>query len=59
MNNFTQENITTESVIVSYDHSTKVMCVGKKRMNESVEIVNAFQGEKAENLWKQLNTKEA
>lgn len=38
-----------DSILVSVDFSNKndtgVMVVGRKRMNQSVEIINAFQGE--------------
>lgn len=37
--------------------STGVLIVGRKRMNQSVEIINAFQGEEAEELYKRLTTK--
>lgn len=37
-----------DSILVSVDFSNKndtgVMVVGRKRMNQSVEIINAFQG---------------
>ena len=38
-----------DSILVSVDFSNKndtgVMVVGRKRMNQSVEIINAFQGD--------------
>lgn len=53
--------IKTEALLVSvtYDTNGKVnlMVVGKKRKNESVEIVNAFQGEDAVRLYNELITK--
>ena len=53
--------IKTEALLVSvtYDVNGKVnlMVVGKKRKNESVEIVNAFQGEDAVRLYNELITK--
>lgn len=53
--------IKTEALLVSvtYDANGKVnlMVVGKKRKNESVEIVNAFQGEDAVRLYNELITK--
>lgn len=53
--------IKTESILVSvtYDENDKVnlMVVGKKRKNESVEIINAFQGEDAARLYSELITK--
>lgn len=55
------ENKITGSLIIGYDinHPTDeaVLIVGKKRMNESVEIINAFQGEEATELYKKLITK--
>lgn len=53
--------IKTESILVSvtYDTDNKVnlMVVGKKRPNESVDIINAFQGEDAARLYNELITK--
>lgn len=53
--------IKTEALLVSvtYDANGKVnlMVIGKKRKNESVEIVNAFQGEDAVRLYNELITK--
>lgn len=50
-----------DSILVSVDFSNKndtvVMVVGRKRMNQSVEIINAFQGEEAKELYKRLTTK--
>ena len=34
-----------------------VLIVGRKRPNESVDIINAFQGEKATELYKKLTEK--
>lgn len=49
-----------DSVLVSYSHNTvtdtSILCVGKKRPNETVEVINAFQGEEADRLWKELTT---
>ena len=54
---------TTDSVIVAYDFShgkdNAVLIVGKKRKNQTVDIVNAFQGEEATELWKKLTTKKS
>jgi len=33
------------------------MVVGRKRMNQSVEIINAFQGDEARELYEKLVTK--
>ena len=38
------------------DKDTGVLVVGRKRKNQSVEIVNAFQGEEALELYKKLVT---
>lgn len=52
---------TTESILVGFDYTNgvdkSVLIVGKKRPNKSVEIINAFQGPEAEELWKRLTTK--
>ena len=49
---------TTSSIIVSYDASENgdetILLVGKKNLNETIKIINAFQGEEAKNLWKKL-----
>lgn len=47
------------SMIISFDDQSNdepIMIVGTKRMNQSVEIVNAFQGEEAVELYKKLTT---
>lgn len=50
-----------ECLLVSVDFTrgedVGVLIVGRKRMNESVEIINAFQGEEAQELYKKLITK--
>lgn len=50
----------TDTLLVSIDSSTDgdetVLLVGRKRLNEFVEIVNAFQGKDAMDLYKQLVT---
>lgn len=50
----------TDTLLVSIDSSTDgdetVLLVGRKRLNESVEIVNAFQEKDAMDLYKQLVT---
>lgn len=51
----------TDTVLVSYDYNAgkdnAVLIVGRKRPNQSVEIINAFQGEEAKELYKKLITK--
>ena len=39
------------------DKDTGVLVVGRKRKNKSIEIVNAFQGEDALELYKKLVTR--
>lgn len=39
---------------ISNKDSTAVLTVGKKRMNQSVEIINAFQGDEARELYNRL-----
>lgn len=52
---------TTDTILVSYDFThgrdASVLIVGRKRKNQSVEIVNAFQGAEAEELYNRLVTK--
>ena len=51
--------IMVDSIIISYDNSSNdipILLVGKKRPNQSVEIVNAFQGDEATELYKRLTT---
>ena len=47
-----------ESLLVGVDFTNGedvgVLIVGRKRPNESVEIINAFKGEEAEELYKKL-----
>lgn len=49
---------TTSSVIVSWDFSNGidhgVLLVGKQEPGKPVQIINAFQGEEAEELMKKL-----
>ena len=50
-----------DSILVSVDFSnnndTGVLIVGRKRMNHSVEIINACQGDEARELYEKLVTK--
>lgn len=50
-----------DTILVSVDFSNGrdvgVLIVGRKRMNQSVEIINAFQGAEAEELYLKLVTK--
>ena len=46
-----------DSIIVSYDDQSNdepILIVGKKRMNQSVDIVNAFQGLEASAIYRKL-----
>ena len=46
-----------DTILVSYRSNNgdyPVLIVGRKRPNESIEIVNAFQGEEAIELYKKL-----
>lgn len=50
------------SFVVSFsfnmdDPSKSVCVVGEKRMNQSMEIVNAFQGSDADDMFRKLTTK--
>jgi hypothetical protein len=45
------------SILVSYDdqpNDEPILIVGKKRMNQSVEIINAFQGMEASAMYRKL-----
>ena len=58
----TLENHTTTSLIIGYDIShtsdNKILVIGKRGPSGSVEIVNAFQGDEAEELYNKLITKQ-
>ena len=49
---------TNESLLVGVDFTngedSSVLIVGRKRTNQSVDIINAFQGKEAEELYKKL-----
>ena len=46
------------SILVSYDDTkgkdATILLVGKKKPNKDVEIINAYRGTEAEELWKKL-----
>ena len=49
----------TDTIIVSYDdrsNDVPILIVGRKRLNESTEIINAFDGDEAKELYKRLIT---
>lgn len=52
--------ITSDAIIVSIDSShgrdSTVLLVGRKRPNQSVEIINAFQGKEAIEIYDRLVT---
>lgn len=53
-------NNITDSIIIGYNQSESdntVLIVGRKRPKQSVEIINAFQGEEAKELYERLITK--
>ena len=48
-----------DTIIVSYDdrsNDVPILIVGRKRLNESTEIINAFDGDEAKELYKRLIT---
>ena len=49
-----------DSCIISVDFTNGVdkslMLVGKKKKGQAVEVINAFAGEEAQELWKKLTT---
>lgn len=50
----------TDTLLVSIDLATNgdnaVLLVGRKRQNQAVTIINAFEGEEAVTLYKKLTT---
>ena len=52
---------TAKSIIVSFSKNTEknsnVLIVGDKQPGKPVEIINAFEGPEAEELWVKLTTK--
>ena len=55
------ENKTSDSLIIGYDFShgkdNSILVVGRKGKGVAAEIINAFRGEEAEELYKKLITK--
>lgn len=51
---------TTDSVIVAYDFTNGVdkalLLVGKKNPKQAADVINAFTGKEAEELWLKLTT---
>lgn len=44
--------VTSDTLLVSI--SGDVLVVGRKRPNESVEVINAFQGDEAKEIYRKL-----
>ena len=52
----------SDTLLVGFDHShgdIAVLIIGRKEAGENVQIINQFQGEEAEALYKILVEKEA
>lgn len=51
----------TAALIIGYDHNpgkdNTVLIVGRKTAGQAAEIINAFQGKEAEELYLKLTTK--
>ena len=52
--------MTKDTILVSYvenkDPEKTILVVGNKRINQSVEVINAFSGTEATELWNKLTT---
>ena len=52
---------TTDSILVGFDDTDGkdecVLIVGRKTQGKAVDIINAFQGKEARELWKKLTEK--
>lgn len=50
----------TSSIIVAYDYKegsdNAVLIVGQKNPKMDIQVINAFSGEEAKELWKKLTT---
>lgn len=46
-----------DSILVSFDEDQAILLVGRKTPGEVVEIVNAFQGDEARELYRKLTEK--
>lgn len=57
-----KNNVTTDVLLVGLDFSkgedVGVLIVGRKRPNDSFEIINTFQGEEARWMYNRLITKD-
>lgn len=51
----------TDTIIIGYDYNPEkdntVLIVGRKEPGQVVEVINAFEGAEAEELYKKLVTK--
>ena len=60
MSNYIKIPRLSDTVLVSFDRespaSDPVLIVGRKRKNQSVDIINAFQGDDAVELYNRLTT---
>lgn len=43
-----------DTLLVSFNPENRLMLVGRKRRNQAVDIVNAFEGDEAERLYNSL-----
>lgn len=47
-------------ILVGFDHKEgtdiPVLIIGRKKPNDSIDVINAFQGDEAEELYKRLTT---
>lgn len=46
--------MSTDTILVCYDKDNGVLVVGRKRMNESIEVINALKGTEATELYEKL-----
>ena len=57
-----ESNDITTSVIVAFDYKESadkaLLLVGKQNPGKGVQVINAFDGEEAKELWKKLTSKE-
>ena len=55
-----EEKNISDCLLVSFDDThgvdKSIMLIGRKRPNETVDIINAFQGKEAEDLYLKLTT---
>lgn len=52
-----------DTILISFVDGAKadnpILVVGRKRLNQSVEIINAFQGDEARELYERLITEKS